>query len=153
MKSGHCFAQQRWGAMWKGRRDTASTPLTFVMTQLCQPRLSAHLSWCWFLLGPEDLGRWLPVLHYLSSQVVGTRGLTALLVIPQSRAQTHSQRGEQGITPSHVAASSPGLRERRSNSTAGALISLQEECGEKPWKPKLSLIICRVPLAESKLLL
>lgn len=89
--SGHCLAQQRGGAMWRGGRDTASTSLTFVMTQLCQPRLSAHLSWCWFLRGPEDLGRWLHVLDDLSSQVVGTRGLTALLVIPQSRAQPHSQ--------------------------------------------------------------
>lgn len=39
------------------------------------------------------------MLDYLSSEVVGIRGLTALSVIPQSRAQTHPQKGGQGITP------------------------------------------------------
>lgn len=97
------------------------------------------------------------MLDYLSSQVVGMRGLTALLVIPQSRAQTHPQRGtgnnprEQGNSTSHVAPSFPGLRERQSSSTASALKSLQKVHGEDPWKLKLSLIICHLSLAKSKL--
>ena len=51
MISGHRLAQRHWGAKRRGDRDAASTPSTFALTQLRQPRLSAHLSQCWFLAG------------------------------------------------------------------------------------------------------
>lgn len=56
------------------------------------------------------------MLDYSSSWVAGTRGLTALLVIPQSRAQTYPQRGGQGKSPgntkSYMAPGFPGLRKK-----------------------------------------
>lgn len=107
MISGHRLAQRRWGAKQRGEGGPASTPLTFALTQLCQPRSSAHPSPCWLLPGPQDLQRWLHMLDYLSSQVLGTRGLAALSVISQSRAQTHLQRGGQGIIPGNKRTSKP----------------------------------------------
>lgn len=37
--SGHCLAQRCWGAKQRGEGGLASTPVTFVLTQLCQPPL------------------------------------------------------------------------------------------------------------------
>lgn len=157
MISGHCLAQRRWGARQRGEGGLAPTPVTFSPTQLCQPRSSAHPSPCWLLPWPQDLQRCLHMLDYLSSQVLGTRGLTALLVISQSKALTHPQRGGQEITPGNKRTSKPHgsqfPRERQSISTAWEIKSLQEVCEEEPWKLKLSLITCHLALAKSKLLL
>lgn len=145
--SGHCLAQRHWGAKQREERDMASTPSTFTLTQLCQPCLSAHLSQCWLLPRPQDLGRWLHMLNYLSSQVVGTRPISYLT---RQSPNTSSDRGA-GDNPRGTPQATwlPGLRERQGSSTASPLKSLQQAHGEEPWK--ISLINCYLSLPKSKL--